>query len=142
MAKRLITKSNVYLIICLNHVFPNWHRDYPLGRVLALLKETRKLATSRDIHMDYRRVYIEKANSKWRPLGVPTPVWRLYLHMINQLIVFRYDDYIGSNQHGFRPGRGTMTAWKAILERISSRDIYEYDYRGFFDSIRYGIVLD
>jgi len=48
-----------------------------------------------------------------------------------------------SNQHGFLPGRGTLTAWRDILRRaVRQPDIYEYDYRGFFDSIMNMKVLN
>ena len=49
---------------------------------------------------------------------------------------------MSSNQHGFRPGRGTLTAWRDILGRaINKPDIYEFDYKGFFDSVSSTKVL-
>lgn len=40
------------------------------------------------------------------------------------------------SQHGFRPRRGTLTAWKVVLsEVIQAKDIYEFDLRKFFDLI-------
>jgi len=47
------------------------------------------------------------------------------------------------NQHGFLPNRGTLTAWKGILSRaISKPDIYEFDYKGFFDNVRNDKVIE
>lgn len=53
------------------------------------------------------------------------------------------EPHLESNQHGFLPGRGTLTAWRDILSRaISKPDIYEFDYKGFFDSLMNMKVLN
>lgn len=141
IADHLVQRSNIYLIICLNHVFPNWHRKHSMAYILAILRSVRKLCKERKPFANISRVYIEKPKGGWRPLGVPKAEWRLYLHMLNQILVYRYDGIISNNQHGFRPGRGTLTAWRSILKRLDAPTIYEYDYKGFFDSIKYSEVL-
>jgi hypothetical protein len=51
-------------------------------------------------------------------------------------MVYRLKDKIHPNQHGFVPGRGTMTAWKTIInEVIKAKDIYEIDLKRAFDSV-------
>ena len=41
-----------------------------------------------------------------------------------------------ASQHGYVPSKGVGTAWKVILnEVIDSRDIFEFDLKGFFDSV-------
>ena len=58
--------------------------------------------------------------------------------MMSQLITY-YLETRGlshNDQHGFRPGRGTGTAWRIILDRVvNSRDIMEFDLKGFFDNV-------
>lgn len=47
------------------------------------------------------------------------------------------------NQHGFLPNRGTLTAWRdVLLKAINAPDIYEYDYKGFFDNVNSTKVLN
>lgn len=46
-------------------------------------------------------------------------------------------------QHGFRPGRGTTTAWAHIMDTvIHARDIFEFDLKGYFDSINLKYISD
>jgi len=46
-------------------------------------------------------------------------------------------------QHGFLPKRGTLTAWRKILETtIKAKYIYEFDLKGFFDNVNVTGVLD
>ena len=45
-------------------------------------------------------------------------------------------------QHGFRPKVGTLTAWKVVLQKvIKARYIYEFDLKGFFDSVPVARVI-
>ena len=134
---RLVRKSNIFFVMALNHVFPKWHREMKLSSVIRLAIAVRRIANNPESKLDFKRVYL-KEPKKWRPLGVPTPAWRIYLHMMNVILTFYYEasNKFRDSQHGFRPGRGTLTAWKHILENVvKAKDIYEFDLKGFFDSI-------
>jgi len=84
-------------------------------------------------YMDYRRAYLPKGTT-YRPLGVPTIAWRVYNSMLLLPLTHFYE--ISNNQHGFVPRRGTLTAWKELLTKIiTSRNILEIDFQGFFPTI-------
>lgn len=138
IAMHMIRKSDIFFVIALNHVFPRWHRNMRMSSVMRLFNSVRKIANAPYSRLDYKRVYIPKQNGELRPLGVPKPEWRMYLHMVNQFLVNYLDSrgYLSPEQHGFRPNRGTMSAWKVILsEVIHAKDIYEFDLKKFFDSV-------
>jgi hypothetical protein len=45
--------------------------------------------------------------------------------------------HLPDNQHGFRPNRGTLSAWKEFFEKKvnESENIWEYDFEKYFDTI-------
>jgi hypothetical protein len=56
----------------LNHVFPKWHREMKLSRVIKLAIEVKRIANSPDSKLNFKRVYLHE-EKKIRPLGVPSP---------------------------------------------------------------------
>jgi hypothetical protein len=136
--------STVMLLIALQHVKPRWHREMALSDVKRTLQKVRGIALHDLQDMEYYRVWIPKTKpGEYRPLGCPTLEWRIYLHMLNQLIVYKamLNGQIPDEQHGFVPGRGTLTAWKHILSRvIHERNIYEIDLSKFFDGVNLDMI--
>jgi hypothetical protein len=67
-------------------------------------------------------------------LGVPTIAWRIYLSMLLLPLNGFYD--IDENQHGFQPGKGTLTAWRDLLPNLlKTRNVLEVDFEACFPSI-------
>jgi hypothetical protein len=138
IAGHLIQRSNSYAIGCVHEVEKNLYRKYTYSQykhLIRTLDEIRGRMTGQmSPHLLYHRTYIPKGTSSFRPLGVPTMSWRVYLNMLlHPLVMFTKLD---NGQHGFRPGLGTLTAWKDILLGvIGSPNIYEFDLKQCFPSI-------
>jgi len=134
----LVRRSNVFFVMALNHVFPKWHRNMNLTAIIRLAIGVRQIANCHESKLDFTRIYIEKSNGGIRPLGVPTPAWRIYLRMLNVVLTYylEHGEHFHDAQHGFRPNRGTKTAWMHILSNvIPSKDIFEFDLKSFFDKV-------
>lgn len=132
----IVRRSRVFYVLAFYHVFPRWHREMNWDKVLELRRRYQTIIRKGLDEIDYKRVYIEKPGGKYRPLGVPKPEWRIYLHQWAQLLSIYLYPHQPASQHGYIPGRGTLTAWKEIfLKVLDAAGIYEFDLKGFFDSV-------
>jgi hypothetical protein len=136
IANFCLLRSASFRASAINHVLPEWWYGIPYWKVLKFNREVSEILGTKDKYMEFKRVYIPKANQKWRPLGVPTPSWRIAMHMLNNMIQLYFEKDVLAHQHGFIPGRGTLSAWRDIISRaLNARYIYETDLKGFFDNV-------
>jgi hypothetical protein len=85
-------------------------------------------------HVEMNRVWIESPPSKWRPLGVAPPCWRMNLKGHQIFLDTFIKGSLDGRQHAYIKGLGTSSYWRSFFFRQVSdyKYIYEYDFKGFF----------
>lgn len=140
----LLRRSASFRASAIHHVFPNWYKKNSYYFILGVNRKVDRIIKTMDTKLEFVRVYIDKGDGSKRPLGVPSPSWRLLLHMYNNFIHLYMADHVLPSQHGFIPGRGTLTAWKYMFENdlLDRKWIYECDLRNFFNEVSQMMVFN
>src|ERR1700730_7076404 len=85
-----------------------------------------------------RRVYIEKADGRQRPLGVAAMEDKIVQHAVGTILNQIYEeDFLGFS-YGFRPGRSQHDALDALSYALLKKKVnyvLDADIRGFFDNL-------
>jgi hypothetical protein len=116
-------------------VLPNWWHAISLEQVSRIVRRVDEIISIWDTNLLYMRQYLHEP-TKIRPLGIPAPEWRIVMHMFNNFLVQFLKAEVVSWNHGFIPGKGTISAIKDLIHREKKFDfIYEFDFKQFFPRV-------
>jgi len=157
IARKLMLKSITFRMSALRKIEENWWYKMSTEQVRFYHNKVTKiiLDSTDELYgfvlpkkftklnvLTHRRVYIPKGDT-FRPLGVPTIPWRICLHMLNNFLFQFMRSYLLSSQHGFIKGRGTLTAWAEVFQKvIQHKYIWECDLAQFFPSVSHLALIN
>ena len=90
------------------------------------------------------RMYIKKKNGKFRSLGIPVIIDRIYQEIIRMALEPQAEVNFEPTSYGFRPRRGCHDAVERIMFNIVHGNwswVFEGDFKSCFDTLDHDFIL-
>jgi len=90
------------------------------------------------------RKYIRKKNGKFRSLGIPVVIDRIYQQIIRMALEPQAEVNFEPTSYGFRPKRGCHDAARRIMYNIQGGVwswVFEGDFKSCFDTLSHSFIL-
>jgi RNA-directed DNA polymerase len=93
-----------------------------------------------------RRLYFQKPDGRYRPIGIPTLKDRVIQAMTVNVLEPEWEAYFENCSYGFRPGRSVADAIQALFVPLAMKNgkewIVDCDIKGCYDNISHPFLLD
>jgi hypothetical protein len=138
----ILTKRSTYfhMVLFVNKI-KFYTNNYTIGKVWKFNAEIRNILFNEKSNLKFRRIFLPEYNAdgtlkKYRPLGVPSVVWRVVAASYEFLLVNLLKEHWEPNQYGGMPKIGVVDAWIDILSNIGNyKTIVGIDLAKFFDTV-------
>lgn len=140
LSTRIYKRSNSLIALGLWRVVPLWYRIIPLKKLIGAIRRLNRIRFADHARFEYKRVMIPKPDGTERPLSVPSLEWRIIANLKNIFLrIWLEGNELTMNpvQHGLLNGKGPKEAWERILSNLEKKNIYEFDLRKFFDTVKW-----
>ena len=153
--QRMYINSNAVLLVAIRKVTQLNSGRYTSGidgfKAISTEERAKLFDTMKDMNIKLHepkpvhRRYIKKKNGKFRSLGIPVIVDRIYQEIIRMAIEPQAEVNFESISYGFRPQRGCHDALSRIMMDIRSNRwnwVFEGDFKSCFDTLSHDFILN
>ena len=142
-AHRILRTSNAYLLRHIWKIEKHYGSQFSSRKINQLIYSILNKLNNGDNSIYLKRKWLQAPAPKCRSLSIPGLTDRIIASMWTEILELYLRGSMGEENHAYQNNRGTLTAWKALLEKelkVNWKYIYEFDLANFFPSVSH-IVL-
>jgi len=134
--EKFTRRSKCWSLYILNKTERNYFLKYDLKTLTGILSKFQMNIRLKKFKLDLKRIYVEKANGKLRPIGAPSLDSKMIYATVNEFLLIYMEPKLGDFQYGFRPNKGLEKAQLEVVKNIrTGKKVFEFDLSGFFNNL-------